>query len=352
MILKKAGLGVLLLIGLVLMLSVASHLVISYRKMADEKKRVQAYEKTTFSVQELQQDLDYFQDLLERVHPKPVFEFPINDIIPELIKLRSDIRKPMTRLAFYKQFAPVAGMLNDDHTNVYAPDLKLTVQHKTSGLFFPFEVHFIDNRIYISKNISDEALITIGSEIISVNSISSKTLRETLLPYYSGTNGAQKLFYLQEDFPRALFWVYGFGDRFELVCRNADTGEERTVTVSGKAYEKTKCNAFRYEVLSRDSILFTYNVFEDKDGTFASFLKEMFTMAKEKNIENLIIDIRQNEGGTTAYGDDIIVYLTEKPFRQLSSAAVTISKEIKAGFLDEAPSFIRWFPVQYFHPFL
>jgi len=349
---KKVVLGALILVGIVIILSLSSHFLISYQKMKTEKKVAQAYQKNSFTPEEVRQDIAFFQDLLNRVHPNPVSAFPLNDIRSELENLINSIRGPLTRTGFYQQLAPIISSINDDHTNIYPPEPKLSKQSKANEKLFPFTVRFIDNRLYISKNISDEPLIKAGMEIVSINGIPSESLRTTLISYYSGTRDAQKLFYLQEHFSEALFFGYGFSDRFELICRQPDRDTKSNYIVSGKVFSHPKPKAFHYEVDTPDSILFTYNEFEDENGTFGSFLKEMFTAAQKQNIKHLIIDLRKNEGGTTAYGDDIFVYLTKKTFTQISTLAVTISKEIKDDFISNAPSFIRWLPIQYFHPYL
>jgi len=352
MTLKKIALGGIILIGIVIILSLSSHFLISYQKAKAKKRVAQAYKKNNFTAQEIQQDIAFFQDLLNRVHPEPVPEFPVNDVGPKLKSMLNSINGPMTRIEFYQQLAPIISSINDDHTNIYPPKRKPSKQSKSNEKIFPFLVGFIDNRLYISKNMSDEPLIKAGMEIISINGIPLESLRTTLISYYSGTGDAQKLFYLQEHFGKALFAGYGFSDRFDLACRLPDTDTNSNYTVSGKALPLPKSKAFHYEMLTPDIILFTYNAFEDEKGTFDSFLKEMFTTAKKQNIKHLIIDLRKNEGGATAYGDNIFAYLTKKSFTQVSDLVVTISKEIKDDFISNAPDFIRWFPVQYFHPYL
>jgi hypothetical protein len=66
----------------------------------------------------------------------------------------------------------------------------------------------------------------------------------------------------------------------------------------------------------------------------------------------LVIDLRQNEGGSSSYGDELLRYLTAEPFAQLSRSEIAVSREIRNEFIGYVPGFLRWVPLQYLHPLL
>ena len=59
---------------------------------------------------------------------------------------------------------------------------------------------------------------------------------------------------------------------------------------------------------------------------FDKFLKKTFTKIKEKKYRYLIIDLRKNGGGDSKIAEDLLNYLTEKPYRVFGGAKVKISK--------------------------
>lgn len=334
------------------MLSIVSYLYVSYNKTIAEKLHKQAYKQTHFTPEEIKLDLDFFQDLMERVHPAEIDNFPLNDIDSKIDALRSSIKDSLTRLDLYRQLAPIVTSINDEHVELYPPENVLTKHYKTKGHFFPFNVKLIDKKLYISQNLSDNPAIKAGMEIISINNISAQKLCTNLSAYYSGTRASQKRFYLQTHFHEALFFVYGFSDKFELNLRNPVSNSTNSYTVSGKTFTKTKLEAFTHKIISPKTLLFTYNAFSDKNNTFEQFLTQMFEMVHKKNIQNLIIDVRNNKGGATALGDKLLSYLTADSFIQLTHSQITISKELKADYIAYLPSFLRWLPIQYLHPLL
>jgi len=333
-------------------LSLTSYLYVSFQQSAAQRKLEKSYAQENFTAEELQQDLAFLQGLLDRVHPEAISTFPLGDIESEMKVLQSSINRPSTRLEFYRLVAPVVNLLNDEHVMVFPPEPELTGYYEKGGNFFPFDVYFVDNRLYIAQNLSTETAIQAGMEIISVNDIPAEESRTTLMSYYSGTRDAQKEFYVQEHFREALFTVYGFGDSFDLALADSSTGTTSNFTVSGKAFAQPELGEFSYQVIAPDTILFTYNAFDDKNAAFTQFLKDMFTAAQEQNIQNLIIDIRSNQGGDASYGDELFSYLTAETFIQYDLAEVTVSDEVKANFMSNSPSFIRWLPIQYMHPML
>jgi C-terminal processing protease CtpA/Prc len=54
----------------------------------------------------------------------------------------------------------------------------------------------------------------------------------------------------------------------------------------------------------------------------------LFALLKEKEVENLIIDLRFNSGGNSSAGDYILDYLTAKPYGQFSKFDVKLSDQV------------------------
>lgn len=63
---------------------------------------------------------------------------------------------------------------------------------------------------------------------------------------------------------------------------------------------------------------------------FQQIAKEMFKKLKEQPIENLLIDQRNNGGGSSDIGDILISYLVDKPFNQFDSIEVKTSRATKS----------------------
>jgi C-terminal processing protease CtpA/Prc len=120
-----------------------------------------------------------------------------------------------------------------------------------------------------------------------------------------------------------------------VTCKDHHTGKETTVVLDGISIEdRKKIAANRYHTdesrwLNQASPVFTlyptknYGIltvsrsfFDPKiDPDYDSTLKQAFTVLKAKKITNLIIDLRNNEGGSEHQQAELMSYLYSKPFK-------------------------------------
>ena len=76
--------------------------------------------------------------------------------------------------------------------------------------------------------------------------------------------------------------------------------------------------------------IITIKSFAGSDLTnYESFLKESFGQINENNVENLIIDIRDNPGGNTKYADQLINYFSDEPYQYERKLICKVSQERK-----------------------
>ncbi len=75
-------------------------------------------------------------------------------------------------------------------------------------------------------------------------------------------------------------------------------------------------------------------------GGFRNFYRKSFKETEEKNISNLIIDLRENGGGRMNASNMLVRYLISHPFKNADTVAA-ISRSFKYGRFIH-PSFIYW----------
>lgn len=82
----------------------------------------------------------------------------------------------------------------------------------------------------------------------------------------------------------------------------------------------------------------------EKDlDSFKRFLDSSFTEIKQKKIQNLIIDVRNNGGGESMLMEVLIDFLATKPWYTSSRADWELSSQAKA---DMIPWYVRWIPAK------
>lgn len=220
------------------------------------------------------------------------------------------IKKEQTTLEYYKTLKKICALLNDGHTSVYYPDHieKLYDKPQVKVLNFNHKAYITN----IAKSLKDK--IEIGSEVIEINNLPiEKYLTENIFPYYSTSTDYIK-------------WDWGIRDIFKgIICSKISIKLKKTNN------SEHNIELIRNSSSSKDEWLIDENrnwtPFEFKwleDSLAYVSLNEFYDDAVVKGFENvfpelkkakgLIIDLRQNNGGSTENGLKIIEMLTEKTF--------------------------------------
>ncbi|MBO0930108.1 S41 family peptidase [Fibrella aquatilis] len=189
----------------------------------------------------------------------------------------------------------------------------------------PFVLMFLDKKLYIINNCSSNKSIPNGSEIVAINGKTTAELSKEFCNYIfaNGRNTTFKYqvlgtyyqfqYLLQVLYPSEnyLVEIIPFGKKSkvkitvqtELPQTIANAYKEQTgkdigawdTFIEYKQIEpKLKLGYVKFETFAPQRV-------ENDSVKFASLLEKMFTQIKKDGIENLIVDIRNNEGGNDTW---------------------------------------------------
>ncbi|HVP36349.1 MAG TPA: S41 family peptidase [Terriglobales bacterium] len=314
----------------------------------------------TFTPAQLKADLDFMFETLEAVHPNLYAYTNVSVIKKERENVKLRLNRPMTRIEFYKELAPLVALLKDGHTSVYSPYEEWEQYKKQGGLLFPFAVEITASHTYIQANYSTDTSITTGTELLSINGKSIQEIGTELTSYISGERQAFKNQLLSNGFGYRLWSTYRWEGPFEVSIKTKRelpyftkvpgiTIEDLKIKLNQTKKQKPEYYTYRYLPEFRAGLI-DFLSFSDYNR-FKEFLEKTFTQMKAEGAENLIIDIRKNGGGNSTLGDLLLTYLTDKPFNQISQMDIKVSKQIKHYYRHFLPWYIRWLPLQWIHPF-
>ncbi len=121
-------------------------------------------------------------------------------------------------------------------------------------------------------------------------------------------------------------------DQFQITYQQDN--ETKTIAIDGvshKTITKTpqleSTDYFHFEINDEIAIIKITNFYNYDE--FKHFAKNAFTQIKNDKITKLIIDVRDNSGGDSRIGDELLKYLSSHPFRQYSAINIKVSEEIK-----------------------
>lgn len=281
---------------------------------------------------QLREDFGIFRKALEETHPglcrfttKHWFDSAFNSTL-------SNITDSQTQQEFYQRLAPLVAHIKCGHTKFFPEsDVNLNRFHyfyDTTKLF-PLKLFFTGNQVLIKgsydKNLDQQWH---GAELLKVNGEHIVAIEDRLMALIpaDGNVISSKLLELNNYFPA---WYANFinsPDSFWVDIRLKDGTTSRIglkpVSLSAinqdfKA-KQNKGNAnfsleFPYDNVALMKIRNFYPLSPHDD--FKKFLEQSFLQIKNKQTGNLIIDLRDNEGGMDRWGALLYSYLTDKKFR-------------------------------------
>jgi hypothetical protein len=208
--------------------------------------------------------------------------------------------------------------------------------NKNAG-FLPLFVLVQDGRLLVHMNCSADTLLKPGAEISSINGTATKDILSFLVSRQirDGWSDTYPEWILTNYFKEYYSFSYGHPDAYRIAFKNQnnDTGETTipALTKDSIRFYKTSKYAHRIQVVTdqqgitlktdslRKSAVLTIKSF-DKDilrstyqQQFGSSIREAFKKISENNIQHLVVDLRNNQGGDFEPGRILLSYLLLQP---------------------------------------
>lgn len=300
-----------------------------------------------FSKKKMIKDLDLFKEIRLKAN-SGLYKYRTEKEIDSIYNwAEKEIEKSSTYLDFYNiicQLTDFEGSLHN-YTNIpskYWKNLK-----KESYGYFPYPVKWIDDKWRINFK---GGVIPLGAEIISINETPISEIVKNLYKYYTtdGINTTGKRIGLKAHFSRYYRWNYGLYKNFEIKYKLPNSNQVNFKIIQSnsyssyyknfnkrfsKPYEQIDVNEkYKYQQINESIGVLTIYTFlmgnetTDEHKKYSKFLDRIFSDVKTNNIKNLIVDVRQNGGGTDP--NDLITYsyLTPKSFQENKEAWISFEK--------------------------
>lgn len=293
----------------------------------------------------LKEDLDFLFKTIEEVHPNMYAYTSKEEFIPLQNELYRQINQPMNRLEFYKLVAPVVASLKNGHTFLKPPYTFFQNYAINGGKYFPLEMQVDDDKVILIKYTGPYNL-PLGAEVLTIDNENAIEFLRKAARYSPSEGRTYNLAMLQREGRLAMYLWLEKRDAESLELQIKTNSEQaKKYCVKALGYEELvnyqKSNTKKIEAESEpDGVWYTYryipkhnagliefNLFHGRE-LFKGFLRDTFAKIQEQNITNLIIDIRKNPGGSSSLGDDLLEYLTDKPFLQFEKNEIKISTQL------------------------
>ena len=294
------------------------------------------------TVSQMQGDLNVLHSAWINLHPG-LYRYNTPQQIQNYFEtLKTKCNKPLDERAFYLLLSQLSQKVKCGHTYLNPLNLDKTIQKRfLPNTIIPFFFEVVGgNKIVITYNLSSQTEIRKGDEIVAINSIPSKRIIDSLLTVSrsDGNNSkGKKLSNINETADEAkahsLFDIYfplffqSNAKDFKLTIKRFSSSSTKDFIISATtleeritAYEKRfgkipdAERTWDYKILNSQTAYMKFGTFAfwNSDFNETKFVDSIFNNVVSKAaIKNLIIDIRNNEGGDNT-GNYILSYITNK----------------------------------------
>lgn len=276
------------------------------------------------SGEELRNDLRILHEALDKFHTGMYWYTPKDSVELAFAKANKLVKNNMSTLEFFRIMAPLVGLSREDHTDIILPK-SLKSEIKEKGKFFPFTVVYLDNRLFVLRNGSDNDSLAPGVEITHINGEPVDLLGSKLGELFASDGYIKTVKYSDlRGFSFSRYYLYNYGnvDSFKVKTSTGETFEisaldinEINANLKSRNTESSpeQKESLEFQILDNSVAYLGIHDFsndsykENKvNKNYKKFLEESFRAITEDDIETLVIDVSKNGGGSE--GNENLLY--------------------------------------------
>jgi C-terminal processing protease CtpA/Prc len=294
------------------------------------------------TAKELQNDLVELNTILDSVHPDPNFTMDLSEVKTQIKKFSDGITSSMTHHEAWKYFSQLNPYFQDGHMVISYPNFAQDLNHhiKNGGRLFPFKVTIDEShRIFVSDVQNNNTDISIGDEITSINGVSALKIIDVILSRMHGDTIKNRIALAANRFTNMYWLLYGDTGNYQIdVLKN---NEQKIYYILGSNKSISTVDTGIGEFVQREILddgigylrvdRFYYT--QEQEKSYFKFMKDTWQEFRNANVQDVIIDVRKNSGGTDHYWQQgIAPYIASKPFLFLSEFKVRMTeRNIRMG---------------------
>jgi hypothetical protein len=287
----------------------------------------------------LASDLVLLRRALEAIHPGLYRYNTREQMAAHFATLEAAFGRDLTRQEAFLALSQFTAKIRCGHT---FPNPHNQSEAVAAELFarqdkLPFYFRWIDGRMIVTRDFTEDKRLKPGAEILAIDGWPARTVLERLLTIAraDGSNDAKRVSLLEvtgsERFETFDIYFPRFFPQksraFELDVRSPSGGAETSITAVALSYEARLAAYKAREEAPENGDQPLWRLAYLPDGTaylpmatwvayktkwdWAKFIDDTFDTLVERNVPNLVFDLRGNEGGS-GVGEKILARLIEK----------------------------------------
>lgn len=282
-----------------------------------------------YSSNQIQNDFIILVSTIKEYHPS-VYNYITTDSLENYItKTTAKLNDSLTENEFHIIVREFLMQIRCGHT-VAQPSEEWYVYHKSNPKLLPFEIFLFNDSVFIKTSLTENTDLQPGVELISIDNIPIKTIIDQMksIQPRDGFSESFVNYKIEKSFRTYYLFLYGQKASYIIACKD-ENDKIKSVTVEAEStkqppsdiqidstlftvLEKTTWSNFYIANKKSDLAFIDINTFGRKK--YNKYYKKVFKEIRVRNINYLVIDIRDNGGGYFLNGNYLLSYLNNKDF--------------------------------------
>lgn len=299
---------------------------------------VPVFSQTYVSKQKAIEDLDYYNKNLEEIHVNPFQFVEKPTYYAEVDKIKNNLADSVELKRFISKLSRLSAMMQDAHSSPAYQQPGLATEAKKNR-FFPYKTVLENKKLYVAKDTSLTSGIPAGAEILAINGQEVSELIGKFRKKLGGTDGHKN------EMVNRLFFHYLFMEDiqspFSIEYLDPSGKKQNTVLEEGITHLHGLLRAFpafaegnSYKIIDDKVGYIRFNSMFGSVNEWMDLLDKAFTEFQEKNIEVVAVDIRDNAGGDSTFGNVLFGFITSKEFEMLGYREWKVSQQYKNYLME------------------
>lgn len=320
-----------------------------------------------YSSEQLQQDFSLLQNILKTNHPGLYWYETKERVNAFFQQTQQSLTDSLTEQEFKNKVSWAINKIHCGHTTVRPSKKYINYYSRKRLPQFPLSLKvWKDSAVVIAGLLKDRedsiAGLTRGTIITAINNFTTRQILDSLCQFI-GTDGYSTNFQYQLiSFNFPAYYSNGFGTDSVYKVKYIDSlGQEKELKLKNFEF-KADSNAYKQMLppegfkkkdvrklkllnernLVTDTTLktafLTVNTFSG--GKLNRFFRTSFKKIQKQNIENVVLDLRLNSGGSVLASTKLIQYLIQQPFKVADTVAAYTRRFPYKEYIK--PWFIYW----------
>jgi C-terminal processing protease CtpA/Prc len=331
-----------------------------------------------YAADDLKSDVVLLKKILEANHPSLYWYTPKDSMDYYFNNALASINDSLTELQFRNKVASVISKIRCGHTSVRFSKAFSKLSERNRYPQFPlfFKV-WDDSLVVLASMFPRDSIFKRGTIVTSINGKTNRQLLDGMFDIIStdGYSDNYKNQVISNNFPSWYRSTYGLDSSYTIKFIDS-SGKEATTIIKNFTPPKRDTTARRRDttirrpalpspppqptrkerkqatLLSKRSMQIDSNIntaymriTSFSGGKLRKFFRRSFKEIKEKNVANIVIDLRENGGGNVALSTKLAKYLADKPFKNADTvAAISRTFPYRSHIKDW---WMYWFPMNF-----